>query len=105
MGIIGINCVDVYSGQRAKNSRILEMFKALLAGETYLSNAVRPQVFSQVTSFNYLKTNNTDGILDLLTYAPKVLELYGEYIVSGLTINLQDFGALKVRNELETSPF
>jgi hypothetical protein len=105
MGIIGINCVDIYSGQKSKNSRILEMFKALLAGEIYLLNAVRPQVFSQVTSFNYLKTNNTDGILDLLTYSQKVIELYGEYITSGLTINLQDFGALRVRSEVETSPF
>lgn len=105
LGIVGINCVDIYSGQMSKNSRILNMFKSLLAGEIYLSQVVRPAVFSQITSFNYLKTNNTDGILDLLTYSPKVIELYGEYIVAGLTINLQEFGALPVRTEAETSPF
>jgi len=104
-GIIGINCVDLYSGSASKNSRILSMFKSLLAGEIYMTRAVRPQIFSQITSFNYLKTNNTDGILDLLTYAPKVIELYGEYILSGLTINLQEFGALPIRSEMETSPF
>lgn len=105
LGIVGINCVDIYSGQMSKNSRILGMFKSLLAGEIYISQAVRPAVFSQITSFNYLKTNNTDGILDLLTYSPKVIELYGEYILAGLTINLQEFGALPVRSEAETSPF
>lgn len=105
MGIIGINCVDLYSGQKSKNSRILTMFKSLLSGEIYLKHSVRPQVFSQITSFNYLKTNNTDGILDLLTYAPKVIELYGEFILSGLTVNLQEFGALPIRPAIETSPF
>lgn len=105
LGIVGLNCVDIYSGSTSKNSRILTMFKSLTAGEIYLFSDVRTQVFSQITSFNYLKTNNTDGILDLLTYAPKVIELYGEYILSGLTINLQDFGNIKVLDASETSPF
>jgi hypothetical protein len=81
------------------------MFKGLLASEQYLSKAVRPQVFNQITSFNPLKTNNVDGILDLLTYAPKVIEMYGEYIASHLTLDLQEFSAIPVRTELENSPF
>lgn len=104
-GIIGINCVDVYSGSISKNSRILTMFKSLIASEQYLSKAVRAQVFSQITAFNPLKTNNVDGILDLLTYAPKVVELYGEFIVSQLTLSLQEHDAIKVRSALETSGF
>ena len=104
-GIIGLNFVDIYSGVRSKNARILDMFKSLLKGEIYLASEVRPQVFSQVTSFNATKTNNTDGILDLLTYSPKVLELYGEYIASQLTINLQDVNSIPIRSELETSSF
>ena len=105
MGIIGINFAEIYSGHRSKNSRILDMFKQLLASEQYLSQAVRPQVFNQITSFNPVKTNNVDGILDLITYAPKVLEIYGEYIASHLTLELQDFNAIPIRSELETSPF
>jgi hypothetical protein len=104
-GIIGINAVDIYSGSMSKNSRILSMFKTLLAGEQYLAGGVRSQVNAQIVSFNPLKTNNVDGILDCITYAPKVLELYGEFIVSGLTLEMQEFGAIKVLNELETSPF
>jgi hypothetical protein len=60
---------------------------------------------NQITSFNPVKTNNVDGILDLVTYAPKVLEIYGEYIASNLTLQLQDFNSIPIRSELETSPF
>lgn len=105
MGIIGINFVDLYSGKRSKNARILDMFKALLAAEIYLSSAARAQVTSQIQSFNSTKTTNVDGILDLLTYAPKVIELYGEYIASQLTLNLQDVNAIPIRNESETCSF
>lgn len=104
-GIEGINIVDIYSGSRSKNSRILDMFKSLIAGEQYIDNTVRAAVLSQITSFNHLKTNNVDGTLDLLTYATKVIELYGEYIYSHLTLDLQEFGEIKVLGELETSEF
>ncbi len=104
-GIIGINFVDVYSGQRSKNARILDMFKALLAGETYLSSEARAPVISQIISFNPTKTKNVDGILDLVTYAPKVMELYGEYIASQLTLNLQDVNAIPIRSAEETCTF
>lgn len=105
MGIIGITFAEIYSGHRSKNSRILDMFKQLMAGEQWISDAVRLQVFNQVTSFNPVKTNNVDGILDLVTYAPKVLEIYGEYIASHLTLQLQDFNSIPIRSEMETSSF
>lgn len=104
-GIVGINFVDVYSGQRSKNSRILDMFKALLAKEIWLAEETRAPVFSQIQAFNPTKTNNTDGLLDLLTYSPKVLELYGEYIASNLTLNLQEVNEIPIRSELETCSF
>jgi hypothetical protein len=104
-GIIGINAVDIYSGSTSKNSRILGMFKTLLAGEQYIAQRVRAQVNAQIVSFNPLKTKNVDGILDLLTYAPKVLELYGEYITSSLILEMQEFAGIKVLSELETSAF
>jgi hypothetical protein len=104
-GIQGIQVVDIYSGQASKNSRILTMFKQLLAGEIYVSVQVRPQLFNQITSFNPLKTNNTDGILDLFTYATRVIEMYGEFILSSLTIEMQEFDHIPMRSELETSGF
>jgi hypothetical protein len=104
-GVVGVEVVDIYSGQASKNSRILTMFKQLLAGEVLLENSVRAQVFSQIIPFNPIKTNNTDGILDLLCYAPRVVQMYGEYILSALTLEQQEFAALEVQSEAVTSPF
>lgn len=112
-GIVGIHCVDVYSGTRSKNSRILDMFKSLLGvrevgnakPELYLGKKVRAQVFHQITSFNALKTNNVDGILDCLTYMTKVVEMYGEYILSNLTLEMQEFQAMQVIPESITCSF
>lgn len=104
-GIIGIQVVDIYSGSTSKNARILTMFKQLLAGEILLANEVRPLVYNQITSFNPAKTNNVDGILDLLCYSSRVPEMYGEYVTSTLTIEMQEFDAIPVRTALETSPF
>jgi hypothetical protein len=116
MGIIGINCVDIYSGGLSKNSRILTMFKGLTGinnhtpgaikkPEQYIGINARTQVFAQITSFNPLKTSNIDGILDLLTYSVRVMETYGEFILSGLTLQMQEFSGIPVRTELETNDF
>lgn len=104
-GITGIQVVEIYSGQASKNSRILTMFKQLTAGELYCANSCKPHLTSQIVSFNPLKTNNTDGVLDLFTYATRVVEMYGEHIVSNLTVEMQEFASLPVYSELENSPF
>jgi len=96
LGIQGIECVDIYSGVKSKNSRILEMFKSWLAGEIFVEEEAKIPVFSQTIAFNPLRRDNTDGLLDLLTYANKVMETYTEYIVSGSIILTQEFDALEV---------
>ena len=90
MGVSGINIVPVYSGVKSKNARILEMFKSLRAGETLLGADVRAAVNQQITGFNPLKTQNVDGLLDCLTYAPKVLEEHGMLIASTIDMEMQD---------------
>jgi hypothetical protein len=104
-GIIGIDAVEIYSGSYSKNHRILEMFKAYLAGEIFVHQNCKAQVHSQISSFNPLKRDNTDGILDLLTYAPKVIEIYGAQLLGGTIIEEQNYSRVKVAGELETSPF
>jgi hypothetical protein len=44
----------------------------------------------QITQFNPMKRDNTDGLLDLLTYAPRVIEMYGEFISSMNVIQSQE---------------
>lgn len=97
MGIIGIEAVPVYSGTKSKNARILEMFKGYAAGELYAIGEARLSLHLQIVSFNPLKRDNTDGMLDLMTYAPKVVQEYGEYIISGTIIESQEFEALEVQ--------
>lgn len=104
-GILGIEAVEVYSGSFSKISRIITMFKQLLAGEIWVHPSCQASVNLQISQFNPLKRDNTDGLLDCLTYAPKVIELYGPQILSRTTIESQEFDTIRIRNELETSPF
>lgn len=99
MGIVGIECVEVYPGGFSKNSRILTMFKALLSGEIFVAPECKSEVFLQVMQFNPMRRDNTDGILDLLTYCTKVLEMYGEFVVAWNQIIQQDDANVKVLTE------
>lgn len=94
--IQGIEAVEIYSGVRSKNSRILEMFKNLLAGDVIIEEQAKAAAYPQIISFNALRRDNTDGVLDLLTYAPKVIEMYEPYIVANNAIDSQEFEALGV---------
>lgn len=104
-GIIGIEAVEVYSGSYSKNSRILNMFKQLLAGEIFVHPECKAAVNLQISQFNPLKRDNTDGLLDCLTYAPKVIELYGNLLLAGTIIEEQEYSRVRVPGEYETSSF
>lgn len=95
-GIYGVECVEIYPGGNSKNSRILTMFKALSAGETYVGEACIGEAYLQIMQFNPLRRDNTDDILDLLAYAPKVLEMYGEFIVSMNVIINDDNSSIEI---------
>lgn len=104
-GIIGFYPVEIYSGSYSKNSRILTMFKQLLAGEVLIHPECAAACNLQISQFNPLKRDNTDGLLDCLTYAPKVIELYADLILSSLEIIEQDNTDLYVWDERINSPF
>jgi hypothetical protein len=91
IGLQGIECVPIYSGSRNKNARILEMFKSYQAGDLYVHTDCRLQVHSQIIDFNPMRRDNSDDILDLLAYAPRVVDEYGEYVVANTIIEQQDF--------------
>jgi hypothetical protein len=103
MGVIGIEPVEVYSGVQNKNARILAMFMQLLRGEVWIHPDCVPATYLQISQFNPLKRDNTDGLLDLLTYAPKVLELYGHQIAATSVILEQEYGRAEVLEN--NSPF
>jgi hypothetical protein len=103
MGVQGIDPVEIYSGSTSKNSRILSMFLQLLKGELWIHPRCSSQTHLQLSQFNALKRDNTDGLLDLLTYAPKVLELYGNQLASTSIILEQEYGRSQVLEN--NSPF
>jgi len=105
IGIIGIEAVEVYSGSFSKNSRIMEMFKSWTKGELFVHPKCFTQVALQATQFNPLKRDNIDGILDCLTYAPKVLMEFSEFIVSQGLVMDQDMGQIRVLPELANAAF
>jgi len=96
MGIIGIEAVPVYSGARSKNARILDVFKSYAAGELYVHDDAKAAVHLQITGFNPLRRDNTDGLLDLLTYMPRIVEEFGEFVIASNIIESQEFDALEV---------
>lgn len=94
--IYGFEFVEIYPGGFSKNSRILSMFKSLAAGEIFISPACRSTAFLQIMQFNPMRRDNTDDILDLLAYAPKVLEMYAEFVVSMNVIVQQESSSITV---------
>lgn len=89
LGIEGITFVDIYSGKLSKNARILEMFKQYSNGEIYVHERCKAAVHMQMRGFRPLKTDNIDGILDLLTYAPKVVAKFAGLMASYTVIGQQ----------------
>lgn len=82
LGIVGIECVEIYPGGTSKNARILGMFKEYQVGNILVHRDLRAEVHAQMVTFNPMKENNTDDIMDLLTYAPRVQAEFGEYVVN-----------------------
>jgi hypothetical protein len=96
LGITGIEVAPIYSGSRAKASRILDMFKALKAGELFYAPVVAAEVNLQIAGFNKLRRDNTDGILDLLTYAQRVLTEFADKLIYSNIIEQQEMDLIEV---------
>lgn len=104
-GIIGIEAVEVYSGAYSKVSRILSMFKSLLSGELYVHPSCIAACNLQISQFNPLRRDNTDGLLDCLTYAPKVIELYSHLLLAGTILEDQNHSNLRIYSPEENCCF
>ena len=104
-GILGIEAVELYSGMYSKAARITAMFKQLMSGEILIHPDCAAQVNSQLSAYNPLKRDNTDGILDCLTYAPKMIELYS-HLIAGFTVEMeQQNSELRIYSALENAAF
>lgn len=104
-GIEGIQCVDIYSGMISKPTRIMGMFKELMSGEVAVGPLAQTVTWIQIGEYNPLKRDNVDGILDLLTYAKRVLVEQEEFILSSMVIEMQEYQAMKVHGVETTCSF
>ena len=106
--ITNIEFVPVYPGHSSKNSRIVVMFREWLAGEVAVAPACWTHALSQAVAFDHRRKNNTDEVLDLLHYAPKIVAEYGE-ILARQTLesinNVLQINASKQLTAIELSPF
>jgi hypothetical protein len=97
LGITGIHFVELYSGSYSKNSRITDMLKGLTSGEIIIHPSIKSLVTKQIADWNPLKRDNTDNLLDLLCYAPRVIELYGELIMTDTNLEVMEASAAQVQ--------
>jgi hypothetical protein len=77
LGITGIEFHPINPGGYSKNSRIMDYFKSLNAGEALLGDNVCAHVVSQALKFDPQKTTNDDNVLDVAAYADKARIMYG----------------------------
>jgi hypothetical protein len=114
LGIDGIELAELYPGGISKNARIIKMFTQLTpspdtlvlgTATIMLGSAVRSLVLNQIQSFNPIKSDNTDDILDILSYIYKVIETYGDFIRALAPINMDDPGVSQVMTAAENSKF
>jgi hypothetical protein len=82
LNLTGFHFVEIHSGSNSKNARIVQALKGLTAGEVILHPDVVNFVTHQIANWNPMKRDNEDGILDVLTYGPKVMEKFGPLALS-----------------------
>lgn len=75
--IEGIECVPITSGIKSKNNRIKHGINSMKSGDILVYPECQKDILDQVREWKPNKTKNVDDILDLIAYAPKVVELYG----------------------------
>ncbi len=96
LGVEGFHFEPIYSGTRNKNSRIIDMFLSIRANELYLHPNTRPFVVPQALAFNPLKNTNKDDVLDLLTYALRIVSELEGLILSLTVVEIQEFDTIEV---------
>jgi hypothetical protein len=80
LGINHINLIPITPKGVSKNSRILTMLKQLQAGETTVSQETKTPLLNQIYKFNPKTTANQDDLLDIVAYAPRVVNEFGNLI-------------------------
>jgi hypothetical protein len=95
--LTGFHFVELYTGSYSKNSRIKDTLKELTAGNILLHDDVRSLVTSQISNWNPMKRDNVDGLLDLLTYLQRTVDLYGPIMATDTNLELLEAATARVQ--------
>ena len=78
-GIPDLRVLEIYPGSTAKNARILNALKQLVAPDKTLQAhpRIKSALVHQIVHFNPIRTRNTDDLLDLLAYGYPAIAQYG----------------------------
>lgn len=79
-GLAGIEILLVSHGRASKNSRIKSMLKEVMGGDLIIHPQAKAILYSEITTFNPLKTNNRDNTLDVATYGNPVKHAFPQQI-------------------------
>ena len=80
LGITGMELLELKTGGIPKNTRIKEGYKKLIAGDIGIHPSLRNKVADQFSTWNPLKKDNKDDILDIIGYLEKPLSIYPDFI-------------------------
>jgi len=97
--IDGFQFVELQTGGYSKNSRIANGIKMMSKGEIRVHPDVRAAVLNQLSAWNPIKRDNTDGILDTIAYVPSMLEQYGHLMTLEGVLESIEFEGAKVRKQ------
>lgn len=90
LALSGFHFLEIGSTYASKNSRISDGLKSLAAGEIILHPDTRSLVTHQIVNWNPMKRDNVDGILDLVGYAVKCVQIHGPLMISEETLHILD---------------
>lgn len=96
IGISGITFLPAYNTTNSKNSRIQKGIHAMQTHEIYLHPSIRSIVQRQIADWNPLKRDNTDDILDAISYAQRVVSEYTYDILCPTSLVLMDSSSAQV---------
>lgn len=104
-GIEGFHFMPLAVGNKTKAGKIKESITELSKGEIWVKDEVRPLLVNEIIKWDPLRRNNQDTCLDLLTFAKKAVEQYGEFMLMPYEPEMQMATNVGVYEELENCEF
>lgn len=105
LGLEGIQVVPCSPRGKSKNSRLDIMLKQLTAGEIYVDEEIRPDLYFEISQWDRSVKENLDNKMDCVAYAQDVMEENYWSILTPLSLDQDAFSQAKVLSLEENCSF